>query len=161
MRLLILIMFACSTCYSQVLLSHHNLPILIEKDTVIVNDEVWIESVESEKNQRHKIVVLKRKLDKVRGILKKKEGYEIEIGVLIEKTISLEVERDSLLLIIYNNINATNLEVKQRVVYLSKQLDIVKSQYFVLKEKKRKVWWVATGSIATNALLLVVIIISL
>lgn len=158
MRLFMLMCFISTSCYSQIMLGHHDLPTLISNDTIVINDEVWIESVESEKHQRHKIVVLKRKLDKVRNILKKKQGYEIEIGLLIDKTVSLENERDSLLLVIRKDIGVVNESVKKRLVRVSEQLDIVKTQYFILKDKKRKVWWTAAGSIALNALLLTLIV---
>ena len=160
MRLLILslALLVYTNSFSQKELKHNELPLLVKEDTIIIDKEVWIQSVESEINQRHRENVLNKKLGKMKDILRKKKGYEIEVQNLIVKMHSLEVERDSLLNIISANRHEVNSELELELKNLDVQLKKTKKQYFLLREKYRKVWRTMFFSVATNVILIVIIV---
>lgn len=159
--LLILLALTSSVCYSQKEIHLNELPMIIDGDTVYCKQEVWVESVDSEIHQRHKVNVLEKKLNKIRVALKHKEGYEFAIDSMIVQVGDLETERDSLLAIVELEISDVNSEVKKQLISTLSKLKNVKEQYFIIKKEKRKASRIAFISICTNLLFLTVIIVAI
>ncbi len=136
-----------------------SLPILANpKYSLVVNCEAWIESPDSEMEQRLLIVKLENSLNKVHKILKKKQWNEKQIDTLIQNYNRIVREKDSVLFVLDSVKTSVRLDVRKDVKLLQKDLKTVKSKYFEMR-RIRNVWRRNTLiSLAGNVLLLFVLL---
>ena len=142
----------------QILLNKNDLPILSKRDTIAFNCEAWIEDPNSEMKQRLLIVKLEKKIDKTLDILRKKEGYELQIDSLIFEAEKVRKEKDSLLDVISHHRFVTNKKIEQRINFLANQITSIKEQYFRMRKSRNL--WRRTGlaSILVNGFLVVLLL---
>lgn len=136
-----------------------SLPILANpKDSLVVNCEAWIESPDSEMEQRLLIVKLENSLNKVYKILKKKQWNEKQIDTLIQNYNRIVKEKDSILFVLDSVKTSVRLDVRKDVKLLQKDLKTVKNKYFEMR-RSRNIWRRNTFvSLAGNILLLFVLL---
>ena len=136
-----------------------SLPILANpKDSLVVNCEAWIESPDSEMEQRLLIVKLENSLNKVRKILKKKQWNEKQIDTLIHNYNRIVKEKDSVLFVLDSVKTSARLDVRKDVKMLQDDLKSVKNKYFEMR-RSRNIWRRNTFvSLAGNVLLLFVLL---
>lgn len=123
----------------QILVDNSDYPILARKDTLIFKDEAWIESVDSEMQQRSIIVKLEKKIAQTLDILHKKKGYELQIDSLIIEAERVRKEKDSILKRIDTDKLVITKKIERRINYLVKEIDNIKEQYFIMR-KSRNNW---------------------
>ena len=123
---------------TQILINEDNLPVLIKNDTVIVQDEVWIESVDSEIKQRGDILHLNRKLERLHNIMHKKKGYEGEIDSLGLINDSLLIVTDSLNTELLFALEVESGKIVDKLVGVTAMLKSTRTQYFVVRDKLKK-----------------------
>ena len=136
-----------------------SLPILANpKDSLVVSCEAWIESPDSEMEQRLLIVKLENSLNKVRKILKKKQWNEKQIDTLIHNYNRIVKEKDSVLFVLDSVKTSARLDVRKDVKMLQDDLKSVKNKYFEMR-RSRNIWRRNTFvSLAGNVLLLFVLL---
>ena len=136
-----------------------SLPILANpKDSLVVNCEAWIESPDSEMEQRLLIVKLENSLNKVHKILKKKQWNEKQIDTLIHNYNRIVKEKDSVLFVLDSVKTSARLDVRKDVKMLQDDLKSVKNKYFEMR-RSRNIWRRNTFiSLASNVLLLFVLL---
>ena len=139
------------------LVSNKDLPILSDKDTIAFDCEVWIESPNSEMDQRVKIMKLENKISNVLDILHKKKGYELQVDSLVKQAVRVQKENDSLNVVISNNRLVINKDIESRVNSLSNEIDSIKDKYFQMR-RSRNLWRRgAIGSIGLNVIFLLLL----
>ena len=122
---------------SQTKVNNNDLPILAKEDTLIL-DECWIESVDSEMNQRAMIMRLENRITQTLEILHKKKGFESQIDSLITEAVNIQRENDSLMNVITIQKVALNKKIENRIRFLSTQIDSIKNQYFEMRKSRNK-----------------------
>lgn len=123
---------------AQTVINENNLPTLIKNDTIIVEGEIWIESVDSEVRQRGDILHLNRKLDRLHKIMHKKKGYEGEIDSLGLINDSLLLACDSLNTELSLALEVESGKIVEKLVTVAAQLKSTRGQYFIIREKLKK-----------------------
>tara|TARA_R110002050_G_C8928455_1_gene511863 strand:+ start:1503 stop:1967 length:465 start_codon:yes stop_codon:yes gene_type:complete len=137
--------------------NNKDLPILIDKDIISFDCEVWIESPDSEMIQRVKIMKLEKKISNVLDILHKKKGFELQVDSLVKQAVRVQKENDSLNVVISNNRLVINKDIESRVNSLSNEIDSIKDKYFEMR-RSRNLWRRATiGSIGLNVIFLLLL----
>ena len=152
--------FALSLCATgQISVNKNQFPVLAEKgDTLHFCADAWVETPESEMNQRGEIMKLEKRIDKVLKILHKKKGYEIQVDSLITYTKNIEHQKDSLLSVINHTKWQITKKVEQRINELNKDISEVETKYFDMR-LKRNLWRRNTFiSVGLNVLVLVLLL---
>ena len=94
--LVLLLWIAHLSLISQTIIRKSSLPIIVDRDTLVIETSVWIETEESEIRQRGREKKLRAKLNGVRDILNRKKYKEEAIDSLINEMSILTAEKDSL-----------------------------------------------------------------
>ena len=167
--ILILLLFRTICSYSQGVkdtIDKSQVPTIIENEEVYIKGEMWLETVEDEIKQRHKIDVLnknlgiaKRKLNKINVILKKKRRNELKMDSLIYEISNISKERDSLLTIVEQEIGLNRKKLLSKIYNLESRLDIVYGKYVNATQEKRILRKKLFLSIAGNVILVAVLIV--
>lgn len=123
---------------AQSILNEKNIPTLIKNDTIIIEGEVWIESVDSEVRQRGKILHYKRKLDRLHHIMERKKGFESEIDSLLLITDSLLVVSDSLNAELLLALENESGKLVEKLVTVTARLESTREQYFIVRDKLKR-----------------------
>ena len=76
-------------------LSHSDLPAIVENDTVIIKGAAFVQTEEQEIHQRGREHKLKKKLHRTEEILKEKYEKEMVIDTLLLELAEVSAERDS------------------------------------------------------------------
>ena len=135
----LLILITCTGLYSQDrILDINNLPEVVKNETVTIKDEVWIEPINSEIKQRHKINVLEKRIDKIHSILKDKENIKHNLDSLLFVINDLSIERDSLNGVLKKGVVSVASDCTNKVAFLNDQLKSVRNQYFSIRKKHQK-----------------------
>jgi chromosome segregation ATPase len=124
---------------SQVLINSKDLPVLTKKDTIAFNCEAWVENPQDEMRQRAKILKLEKRINKVISILKKKQGYEMQIDSLILEAEKIRYEKDSLLDVIDNQKKQVTEDINNHINDLNSEIAYLKNDYFRLRAS-RDLW---------------------
>jgi len=168
--LIIYLMLSSTMCaYSQSVsdtIDKNDTPTIVENESVYLKGEMWVETVDDEIKQRHKINVLTknlgiatRKLDKINSLLKKKRKSELEVDSLLYKVSDLSKERDSLLNIIDTEIGLARQELLKKVNNLESRLNFVYGKYVESVKEKRKINRKLFLSVAGNVILVAVLVV--
>lgn len=128
------------------------LPALVQDGTYTVKEEVFIQSVDDEINQRHRF-------RKIRTLTLEKKQLEVNTDSLVRRLVLLETERDSLYTIINDELILANDTIKERVVYLDKTIAKIFTEYKALRRKntklKKKIFVSAVGNVILVAIIII------
>jgi hypothetical protein len=163
MRYILLIMLGFTTLssFSQTIIRNESLPIIIEKDTVIIDTPVWIESEGSEIRQRGRESKLRRKLISINSILLKKKFKEMEIDSLLNELTILNAEKDSLSSALKTVGDSLVIECKSRLLSNADEVQRITSELTNEKAKvkklKRKLTMVYLVLVAETAIIILLL----
>lgn len=169
-HLLVYLLLSSTICtYAQTVrdtVDKNDTPTIIEDEAVYLKGEMWVETVEDEIKQRHKIDVLtknlgiaKRKLHKINIILKKKRRNELKMDSLIYEISNISRERDSLLTIVDQEIGLNRKKLLSKIYNLESRLDFVYGKYVTASQEKKILRKKLFLSIAGNVILVAVLIV--
>lgn len=102
-KLTLVLLFTAFTLIAQdstethTVLSHSDLPAIVENDTVIIRGSAFVQTEEQEIHQQGREHKLKKKLKKTESILKEKFEKEQVIDTLLQSLSKLNMENDSLI----------------------------------------------------------------
>ncbi len=147
---LLLVLLIPYSVFSQKVIEQ--LPALVQDGTYTVKEEVFIQSVDDEINQRHRF-------RKIRTLTLEKKQLEVNTDSLVRKLALLETERDSLYTIINDELILANDTIKERVVYLDKTIAKIFTEYKALRRKNTKLRKKIFVSAVGNVILVAIIII--
>jgi hypothetical protein len=170
--LLVYLILSSTICtYAQTVsdtIDKHDTPTIIEDESVYLKGEIWVETVEDEIKQRHKINVLtknlgiaRRKLDKINTLLKKKRRNELATDSLIYQISSISRERDSLLAIVETEIGLARKKLLAEIHKLEGRIDFVYGKYIESANEKRKIKRHLFLSIAGNVILVAILVVAI
>ena len=158
---IILFLFTFNLIGQTKKLESNDLPQLIKSDTIIVDVEVWVQTPNSEIKQRHKIKVLEKRNEHIKNLIHKKESYESVMDTLIVEIRQLEVENDSLQLMIVEQGKSISSDLMKKYSVNLKRLEESRNQYFILREKFMKVRRALRLLACGNAAIIVLLVIFL
>jgi hypothetical protein len=147
---LLLVLLIPYSVFSQKVIEQ--LPALVQDGTYTVKEEVFIQSVDDEINQRHRF-------RKIRTLTLEKKQLEVNTDSLVRRLVLLETERDSLYTIINDELILANDTIKERVVYLDKTIAKIFTEYKALRRKntklKKKIFVSAVGNVILVAIIII------
>jgi hypothetical protein len=148
-----LLILTCLYSFGQVkVLKNKHLPGYSHKDTIFTDQEVWIQDYNEELDQRVEILDKQRRIDFLRGVLKKKEVSEGQLDSVLTLLINVKKESDSLSIVINSGLIEVGNEVIEEFKTLEARCYSLKRQrddlvLEVNRLKKVKFWlWVSVIS---------------
>lgn len=161
-NLTLLLLLAFLSSFGQVkVLKKKDLPGYSHHDTIYTATDVWVQDYGDELNQRVDALDKQRRIDFLRGVMKKKETQEGQLDSLLTQLQILKIERDSLSFIVKNALDDVSGDaIKALKGYEDKIWKLEHEAYDMVREIKRlrkKVFWLWVVVISEGVVMLVLI----
>ena len=138
---------------------HNQLPVYVEKDTIIIYD-AWIQTAKEEAKQLDKIDKLEKKLDNVSKLLHSKRELSIKALEALNTLDSLKKVNDSLRSRLDSASNGINKDLRAKVSALNSRNKVLQSQVSNLRKTKRRLRrYCIMSSTGFVAVILIVVLI--